>query len=102
MSTPTEPVKAPSGSEMKKDLVKGLFIILYFFISYITAMVIFFVVIIQYALNLIFQKPNAHLLTFGRTLSIYIADVISFLTYNEEQMPFPFKPWPKDPKNNLY
>ncbi len=74
--------------------LKCLYIILFLAIGYVTIFVTLCVVIFQFFSNLLFRKSNEHLLTFGRSLSLYMAEVICYITYNDNQLPFPFKSWP--------
>lgn len=79
----------------KEIWFRGLFIVLFFFISYIAAFVLFFVVMFQFFFNLITKKSNEYLLQFGQTLCAYFYEIFNFITYNSDQKPFPFKSWPK-------
>lgn len=79
----------------KEIWIRGLFIILFFLISYITAFVMFFVVIFQFFSNLISKRSNEYLLQFGQMLCNYFYEIFNFITYNSDQKPFPFKSWPK-------
>jgi hypothetical protein len=40
---------------------------------------------------------NARLLAFGTSLATYSYQIISYLTYNTEEQPFPFSDWPEGP-----
>lgn len=92
MPTTTEESSQKLGS--KAQWIRGLYILLFFVISYIMIFVTFFTVVFQFILNLISKKSNEHLLNFGQTLSVYAFEIVNFITYNTEQMPFPFKAWP--------
>ncbi|MFI4937889.1 MAG: DUF4389 domain-containing protein [Candidatus Berkiellales bacterium] len=94
MSTKIKRVLSKLGS--KNRWFRGLYILLFIFICYIVAFVGFFVILFQFVVNLIFNKSNEHLQRFGHSLGVYAYEVISFLTYNTEQMPFPFNAWPSE------
>ncbi len=53
------------------------------------------VVLFQFIAKLITGKTNDQLLLFGRSLSLYIYEIWRFLTFNSEDLPFPFAEWPK-------
>jgi hypothetical protein len=38
--------------------------------------------------------PNARLVSFGRSMGRYLRQVIDFLTFAAEEIPFPFNDWP--------
>lgn len=42
-------------------------------------------------------SPNPHVRFLGAQLSRYIYQLFLYLTYNSEQRPFPFSPWPREP-----
>ena len=48
----------------------------------------------QFIYLLFANKHNEHCLSFGSSLSDYIHEIMRFLTYSADDMPFPFKKWP--------
>ncbi|MBS0290664.1 MAG: DUF4389 domain-containing protein [Proteobacteria bacterium] len=79
----------------KANWIKGLYILVFLVASYIAIFVTFFVVLFQFIAELIFKKPNHHLQHFGDTLGLYACAVIRYITGATDDMPFPFKAWPK-------
>lgn len=77
--------------------VRLLFMLLFAVIFYIAEMVLFAVAAIQFLFKLFSGAPNARLTGFGAGLALFLAEVAAFLTYNTEDMPFPFADWP-DPE----
>ncbi len=75
-------------------LVRGLFMLLMAIAFELSGTVLFFVAVIQFAITLLNEAPNARLLSFGRNLGIYIKQLASFLTFASEEVPFPFNDWP--------
>ena len=53
------------------------------------------VVLIQLMITLVTGSTNHRLKVFGKQVASYIYDVMLFLTFNTEEMPFPFAAWPK-------
>ncbi|MDG2019133.1 MAG: DUF4389 domain-containing protein [Porticoccaceae bacterium] len=52
------------------------------------------VVIVQFALVLIFGKDNENLRNLGQGLGKWVYQAIMFLTFNSDDKPFPFDEWP--------
>lgn len=74
--------------------IRGLYMLLFYIIFSIAELVLALVVIFQFVLLLITGKTNERLLEFGDDLSVFIYQVLQFLTFNTEEKPFPFAPWP--------
>jgi len=51
------------------------------------------IVLLQVASNLLTGAENKNILGFGRSLSEYVYRILLFLTYNSDRMPFPFSDW---------
>jgi len=63
----------------------------------VSEIVIFAVVVFQFFAALFTRKPNAQFTRFGSNLALYIQQIISFMTFANEEKPFPFSPWPDAP-----
>ena len=74
--------------------VRGFFMLLMIFIFQVSGTVMFVVMIIQFVLLLLNHTPNARLVSFGRSLGRYMQQIVNFLTYASEEIPFPFSDWP--------
>lgn len=55
---------------------------------------LFIIAVIQFVLSLINGQPNARLQNFSRTLGRYVQQLVNFLSFAEEDPPFPFSEWP--------
>lgn len=55
---------------------------------------VFVVTVIQFVVVLVSDEPNARLVSFGRRLARYMEQIVSFLTFASETIPFPFSDWP--------
>ena len=53
------------------------------------------VVVVQFALVLIFGKDNENLRNLGQGLGKWVCQAIMFLTFNSNDKPFPFDDWPQ-------
>lgn len=52
------------------------------------------VVVVQFALVLIFGRDNENLRNLGQGLGKWVYQAIMFLTFNSNEKPFPFDEWP--------
>ena len=73
---------------------RGLFMLLFAVIYSIAEIVVCFVVVFQFLCVLITGDKNSRVLELGQSLSAFIYEVLQFVTFNSERMPFPFEAWP--------
>lgn len=83
-----------STTNERNILLRGLFMIAMAFAFQLSGTVLCFVSVIQFALALLTGAPNARLLAFGRNLATYLKQVVCFLSFASEDIPFPFGDWP--------
>lgn len=76
--------------------IRGLYMLLFAFLYGVAKAVMVAVVLFQFVFSLISVSPNEQLLRFGKKLSLYMYQILLFLTFNEENHPFPIGPWPED------
>lgn len=76
--------------------LRGFFMLLYTIICYIAVIVAGIVILFQFGVVLLTGKPNDRLLPVGQSLSIYIYQILLYLTYNSEDKPFPLGSWPTE------
>ncbi len=69
------------------------FMLVFAAIGALVRMILWAVIILQVASTLLTGKANQNILSFGRSLSVYIYHIMLFLTFNTETMPFPFSDW---------
>ncbi len=58
------------------------------------------VVVLQFLARLFTGKPIENLVSFGRNLAEYMAEIVRFQTFVTEQLAFPFTPWPSVSEQN--
>ena len=75
--------------------MRGLLMLLMALVYHVCGTVIFFVTLIQFVLKLLNGKSNARLVSFGRSIGCYLQQIVYFLTFATEEIPFPFNDWPK-------
>ncbi len=76
--------------------MRGLYILLFAVIYSVTEIVIGLVVIIQFLFVLITRQANEKLLELGASLSTYIYQILSYVTFNSDERPFPFSDFPEN------
>lgn len=67
-----------------------LFMFFYGFSNFLAVTIFFF----QYVTLILTGQTNVLLLAFSQSLSVYIHQIIIFLSFNSDQHPFPFSAWP--------
>lgn len=80
----------------KSFWLRVLYMLLFVVIYGLAEVVVYTVVFIQFLFIAFSGKANTKLLKFGRNLSKYIYQIMLFLTFNSEQLPYPFGLWPDD------
>ena len=78
----------------RKIWVRGFFMLLMALAYQLTGTVMFIVTIIQFVLVLVNDTPNDRLVSFGRNMARYLQQIVNFLTFAVEEIPFPFSDWP--------
>lgn len=73
---------------------RGLLMVLFAVIYSISKFLVIGIMLLQFAVILMKEKPNEQILKFSHSLSVYIYQIIQFLSFNSEQRPFPFSSWP--------
>jgi hypothetical protein len=91
-TTPQAPeTKADTGATLKRALIMLAFAIF----TAIAENVLLLIALVQALWMLFTGAPNAWVRDFGKSLSVWIADVAKFQSVASEERPFPWKPWPK-------
>lgn len=70
-----------------------IFMLIYALIDSMVKLMIWLVVLLQVGSVLFTGAVNSNILGFGRSLSTYHYHILLFLTFNTEQLPFPFSDW---------
>lgn len=74
--------------------VRTLFIIMFSVIYRILDIVVLFLVVVQWGFTLITGQTNPALGQFSDSLASYIAQIVRYVTGNDQTKPFPFTDWP--------
>ena len=90
-----------TSDEVKKNLTHGdawlrvFFIVVFAFVYGVVNWVLAAVVLVQICWSLITANTSDRLRGFGSSLGHYLRQIVRFITYNSEDMPFPFADWPE-------
>ncbi len=61
---------------------------------YVVGLMLTLVTVGQVLFSLVTGSDNDNLRALGKSLSLYVKQILDFLTYNSEVKPFPFSPYP--------
>ena len=89
MTTPTYPVATRPNLWLR--VLQMLLMAVAF---HITSVLLGAVAIVQLLFVLFGGGSNAQLRSFGHSLARYLAQLVSFVTFASEEVPFPFAEWP--------
>lgn len=84
-----------AGFRSRRTWVRGFFMLLFLFALWFARLLLTVIAVFQFGAQLVAQRPVARLLPFGRSLGAWLRQIADFLTYNTEDRPFPFAPWPE-------
>lgn len=77
-----------------KIWVRLLYMALFAFFLYLASFVIVALVVVQFFFTLLTGTDNRKVRGFSNSLTLYVKDVLLFLTFNSEFKAFPFSDWP--------
>ena len=83
-----------SSGNRRNIWMRGLFMLLMGIAFQVCGTVLCVVTVIQFVIMLLNDTPNPRLASFGRSMGSYLRQIVSFLTFATEDMPFPFGEWP--------
>lgn len=96
----SRPEEEPRDARLEENIksrstwLRLLFMILFVALWSISRLLVLAVVVVQFFWVLFTGDTNRRLLEFGESLAMYSYQIISYLTYNTEEQPFPFSDWP--------
>lgn len=74
--------------------IRGLFIVIFGVILYFLFGIIWLLVVFQFFTKVVTGNLNDHLSEFSKGLTRYAFQILSYITFQSEERPFPFSPWP--------
>lgn len=85
-----------SSGEKRNIWLRVLLMLLMGLAFQVSGTVLGIVTVIQFVIVLISDAPNERLVSFGRSLGAYMQEIVHFLTFVTEEVPFPFSEWPSN------
>ena len=79
--------------------IRGLFILIFAVIFYVLYIVIWLLVIIQFITKVVTGNLNDNLSEFSAGATRYAFQILLYITFQSEERPFPFSPWPQADKS---
>ena len=76
--------------------LRSIFMVLFFIVYRIVDILVLLVAVSQWLYVLLSGDANQGLRKFANGLSLYVAQIINYLSYNSEEKPFPFSDWPEE------
>ena len=75
--------------------LRGLFILILGVILYFAIILVWLLVVFQFVTKLVTGNLNRQLADFGGGLLRYISQILGYITFQSDDKPFPFSPWPE-------
>ncbi len=74
--------------------VRGLYMLLFAIFYGIAEFILAVLALFQFGCALITGQHNRNVAEFGRSLGRFIFQITQYVTFNSDDRPFPFSPWP--------
>lgn len=83
-------------SKMQSDniLMRLVYMVIFMFLHTLLRPAVIVVAALQYIHFLVKKSKHPILIGFGHSLAQYTYEIVSFVTFNTEDLPFPFSRWP--------
>ena len=81
--------------------LRGLYMIMFAVVYSVAEVVLYATVIFQFLIKLFTNETNPRLLKLGQSISTYIYQILQFLTFNSEHLPYPYGAWPRSEPTDL-
>lgn len=75
--------------------IRGLYMLLFALFYSVAAYVMVVLVLVQFGYRAIYDECHPRILSLGEAISLYLYQVLRFLSFNTEVMPYPFSDWPQ-------
>ena len=99
---PEQKSESVEGKTFVQNLFSGptwlrvLFMALFVLIYGVAEVLLTAVVLLQVVFVLVTGDRNERLTAFGKSLSLFVYQIVLYWTYNSEEKPFPFTAWPTE------
>lgn len=74
--------------------VRGLYMLLFVLFYSVAEFVLMVVVVVQFGYRVLNNENHPRILALGAAIALYIYLVLRFLSFNSDEMPYPFSDWP--------
>ena len=82
--------------------IRLIFMLIFFALYAVSRPVVLAVIALQFLWMLFTADKNKQLAMLGHSLALYTYEIIDYMTYNNEEKPFPFdSPWPSGDENRI-
>lgn len=95
-----EPRAVEDNLKSRDTWIRLIFMVIYYMLVSIASIVASAVVVLSFLAVLFTGERNRQLMTAGETVANYIREIVSYLTYNTDDKPFPFGNDLPVPENN--
>ena len=102
MNTETVHNSGDTGVNYDNPWKRLIFMIFFAIIFNIVEVIVFLVVIVQFISKVSTGKVFDRLRVFSHELGTYIQQIIEFITYCQDEKPYPFNAWPKSSKTTKW
>jgi hypothetical protein len=79
----------------RETWIRLVYMILFGVVFYVGQFVVGLVAVVQFLLKLLTGAPHARLVAFGAEMAVFYREIVEFLSFHSERIPFPFSPWPR-------
>jgi hypothetical protein len=94
------PLESPTIAPERRNIwMRGLLMVLMAMAFHLTATLLGLIALVQFVVSLVHDAPNPRLGDFGQALGRYLRQIANFLSFAEEEAPFPFSDWPAEKSN---
>jgi len=74
--------------------IRGLFIVVFAIIFYVLCTIIWILVVFQFLMKVLTGNLNENLMKFSGSLTSFAVQILRYITFQSEERPWPFSPWP--------
>ncbi len=83
----------PAGPDL---FVRAMYMLLFALVLWALCWTVWVGAVVQFVLRLVNARPNAELVRLGAVLGRYVRQIVEFLTFATETVPYPLSPWPSE------
>lgn len=88
------PISPPVPTVEPSLPARALYMLVFALVFWIVCWTLAITSLAQLAAALLGGRPNAEVARFGAALAVYSRQIIEFLTFVSERIPYPFSEWP--------